>query len=140
MKFLDYRFFGHLFAREKSMAERTDRKRPREENNGGAGGNAVAQAERDEAESFRTGPLSVLYAAVHTPNCQVLVSCRNDKKLVGTLRAFDRHFNMVLQGVTEAWAVQKKGAAPEVKTRFLDKVFLRGDGVILVAKILNSTA
>ena len=87
-----------------------------------------------EEESFRNGPFSVLHSAVHS-NDKVLVSCRNDKKLLGRLRAFDRHFNMILEGVHEAWTEQRKGGEREVKSRFIDKLFLRGDSVILVAKI-----
>lgn len=34
---------------------------------------------------------------------QVLINCRNNKKLLGRVRAFDRHCNMVLENVKEMW-------------------------------------
>ena len=97
-------------------------------------GRNVGDQEKEEEESFRNGPFSVLHSAVHS-NEKILVCCRNDKKLLGQLRAFDRHFNLILEGVHEAWTEQRKGSEPELKSRFIDKLFLRGDSVILVTKI-----
>jgi small nuclear ribonucleoprotein (snRNP)-like protein len=34
---------------------------------------------------------------------KVLINCRNNKKLLGRVRAFDRHCNMVLENVREMW-------------------------------------
>ena len=34
---------------------------------------------------------------------QVLINCRNNKKLLGRVKAFDRHCNMVLENVREMW-------------------------------------
>ena len=36
-------------------------------------------------------------------NTQVLINCRNNRKLLGRVRAFDRHCNMVLENVREMW-------------------------------------
>ena len=60
--------------------------------------------ERDakEQEEFQTGPLRVLTDSVKN-NTQVLINCRNNKKLLGRVKAFDRHCNMVLEGVKEMW-------------------------------------
>lgn len=33
----------------------------------------------------------------------MLINCRNNKKLLGRVRAFDRHCNMVLENVREMW-------------------------------------
>merc|ERR1712029_799094 len=54
--------------------------------------------ERDakEQEEFQTGPLRVLTDSVKN-NTQVLINCRNNKKLLGRVKAFDRHCNMVLE-------------------------------------------
>lgn len=60
------------------------------------------ELERREEEEFNTGPLSVLTQSVKN-NTQVLINCRNNKKLVGRVKAFDRHCNMVLEGVKEMW-------------------------------------
>nr|XP_042908778.1 uncharacterized protein LOC107451649 [Parasteatoda tepidariorum] len=47
-------------------------------------------AKREE-EEFNTGPLSVLTQSVKN-NTQVLINCRNNKKLLGRVKAFDRYF------------------------------------------------
>ena len=64
---------------------------------------------------------------------QVLISCRNNRKLLARVKAFDRHCNMVLENVKEMWTEGggqgKKGVS---KDRFISKMFLRGDSVILV--------
>jgi small nuclear ribonucleoprotein D2 len=64
---------------------------------------------------------------------QVLISCRNNRKLLARVKAFDRHCNMVLENVKEMWTEKAKGGARGVnKDRFISKMFLRGDSVILV--------
>ncbi|CAG9462952.1 unnamed protein product [Pedinophyceae sp. YPF-701] len=95
----------------------------------------VDELEADEAEAFKTGPLSVLTTSVKT-NTQVLISCRNNRKLLARIKAFDRHCNMVLENVKEMWTEmpKKKGAKPVNKDRFISKMFLRGDSVILVLR------
>ncbi|KAK1551621.1 hypothetical protein Q3G72_001433 [Acer saccharum] len=73
-------------------------------------------------------------------NTQVLINCRNNKKLLGRVRAFDRHCNMVLENVREMWTEVpktgkgKKKALPVNKDRFISKMFLRGDSVIIVLR------
>lgn len=55
-------------------------------------------------------------------------------------QAFDRHMNMILENVKEMWTEvsgRGKGAKkskPVAKDRFIPKLFLRGDMVILVLK------
>ncbi|XP_050366194.1 uncharacterized protein LOC126784711 isoform X3 [Argentina anserina] len=49
-----------------------------------------------------TGPLSILMLSVKN-HTQVLINCRNNRKLFGRVRAFDRHCNMVLENVKEMW-------------------------------------
>ena len=92
----------------------------------------LMQVVKNEEEEFNTGPLSVLMMSVKNNtqvmflslNCswlpiaglhvesvfnwivlnqQVLINCRNNKKLLGRVRAFDRHCNMVLENVREMW-------------------------------------
>ena len=99
-------------------------------------------AAAEEAE-LGQGPLSVLAQSVKN-DTQVLINCRNNKKLLGRVKAFDRHCNMVLENVKEIWVeAPKKGkgkaagggkAAPVTKDRFISKMFLRGDSVILGAR------
>ncbi|KPJ03815.1 putative small nuclear ribonucleoprotein Sm D2 [Papilio xuthus] len=97
-----------------------------------------------EEEEFSTGPLSVLTQSVKN-NTQVLINCRNNKKLLGRVKAFDRHCNMVLENVKEMWTEVprtgkgKKGKAVN-KDKFISKMFLRGDSVILVLRNPLATA
>ena len=97
----------------------------------------LEELEKKEEEEFRTGPLSVLTTSVKT-NTQILINCRNNRKLLARVKAFDRHFNMVLENVKEMWTEipktgrGKKASTPVNKERFISKMFLRGDSVILV--------
>ncbi|KAI1805414.1 small nuclear ribonucleoprotein Sm D2 [Daldinia bambusicola] len=89
-----------------------------------------------EEHEFSAGPLSILQTAVRS-HTQVLISCRNNRKLLARVKAFDRHCNMVLENVKEMWTeVPKlsngKKGRPLNKDRFISKMFLRGDSVILV--------
>lgn len=85
------------------------------------------------------GPLSVLTRAVNEHN-QVLISLRNNHKLLAYVKAFDRHANMVLTNVKEMWTEAtrnskgKKGPAVQ-RDRYISKMFLRGDGVIIVLRV-----
>ncbi|KAL3465106.1 small nuclear ribonucleoprotein Sm D2 [Aspergillus heterothallicus] len=89
----------------------------------------IAQIEEYELSN---GPLSLLQTAVRT-NTQVLISLRSNRKLLARVKAFDRHSNMVLENVKEMWSEPQKGSKRTVnKDRFISKMFLRGDSVILV--------
>nr|POF14101.1 small nuclear ribonucleoprotein sm d2 [Quercus suber] len=89
-----------------------------------------------EKHEFSAGPLSLLQTAVRN-HTQVLISCRNNRKLLARVKAFDRHCNMVLENVKEMWSENtrtadgKKGRSVN-KDRFISKMFLRGDSVIMV--------
>lgn len=97
------------------------------------------QQELKELEEYDMshGPLSLLTKAVKG-RTQVLISCRNNRKLLARVKAFDRHCNMVLENVKEIWTEQgKKGkgvkrARTVNRDRFISKMFLRGDSVIIV--------
>jgi small nuclear ribonucleoprotein D2 len=62
----------------------------------------LTEAELAELEDFefRNGPLSVIQAAVQNHD-QVLISLRNNRKLLARVKGFDRHCNMVLINVKE---------------------------------------
>jgi small nuclear ribonucleoprotein D2 len=83
----------------------------------------IAQLEEHE---FTSGPLSILQTAVRS-HAQVLISCRNNRKLLARVKAFDRHCNMVLENVKEMWtetprtSAGKKGR-PVNKDRFISKM------------------
>ncbi|PIA19008.1 Sm-like ribonucleo protein [Coemansia reversa NRRL 1564] len=95
-----------------------------------------------EEKEFTSGPLSVLQMAVNN-NTQILISLRNNHKLLARIKAFDRHCNMVLENVKEMWTETPKSgkgvkrAAPINKDRFISKMFLRGDSVVVVLRSTN---
>ena len=72
-------------------------------------------------------------------NSLVLINCRNNRKILGRVKAFDRHMNMVLENVCEMWtetpkAHKGKRAHPVNRERYISKMFLRGDSVIIVIR------
>lgn len=106
---------------------------------------SVEELQKKEEEEFQTGPMSVLTNSLKS-NSQVLIFCRNNKKLLARVKAFDRHCNMVLENVKEMWTEVpksgkgKKKAKPISKDRFISKMFLRGDTVILVLRNPGASA
>lgn len=40
----------------------------------------------------------------------MLINCRNNHKLLGRVKAFDRHCNMILENVKEMWTEVRQGA------------------------------
>ena len=96
-----------------------------------------------QEERFHQGPFLLLVEVVKA-NEQVLISCRNNRKIQARVKAFDRHMNMVLEDVCETWVELPKGnkgkkAKPVQRERFFSKLFLRGDSVIFVVRKLNKT-
>lgn len=51
------------------------------------------EGEGSTATDLKSGPFSVLYNAVRG-NTQVLVNVRNNHKLLGRVKAYDRHMNL----------------------------------------------
>ena len=97
---------------------------------------------KTEDDIINEGPLSLLKEAVRT-NSQILIYCRNNRKLLGKIRAFDRHMNIILEAVCEIWSEMMKGKNKQHKLRnrerFISKMFLRGDSIILIVKNPNET-
>jgi small nuclear ribonucleoprotein D2 len=60
---------------------------------------------------------------------QVLISVRNNKKILARVKAFDRHFNLILENAKEMWTETprlsngKKGK-PVNKDRFISKLYV----------------
>ena len=69
-----------------------------------------------------------------------MINLRNNRKLLARVKAYDKHCNMVLENVKEMWTESgktgkgQKKAKPVNKDRYISKMFLRGDGVIIVLK------
>ena len=96
---------------------------------------ATAPAAEPEKDQLLSGPLSILMFSVKN-NAPVLVSLRNNHKLMGRVKAFDRHCNLVMEGVKEFWTepAPKKGGEPVNRDRKIGKLFVRGDSVVIVVK------
>lgn len=88
-----------------------------------------------EYKDHPSGPLSILEDCVRD-NSQVLINCRSNRKLLARVKAFDRHFNMILTDVREMWTETSKGGGKKQKfinkDRYISRLFLRGDSVIVV--------
>lgn len=92
-----------------------------------------------EEFEFNHGPMSLLQSAMNN-DTPVMINCRNNHKLLGKVRAFDRHCNLVLEDVKEFWTENTRNSKGKVtksmqKERFVAKLFLRGDSVIIVVKV-----
>lgn len=95
----------------------------------------MSERELQELEQyeFNHGPMRLLSKAVKDSNT-ILISLRNNHKLIAKVKAFDRHCNMILENVREFW----NETAPNdrkrkiVRERFVLKMFLRGDSVIVI--------
>ncbi|KAH7647551.1 small nuclear ribonucleoprotein [Cryptosporidium bovis] len=104
-----------------------------------ADSNSVLQAKlKDNPDE---GPLSLLTECVKT-NTQVLINCRNNRKILGRIKAFDRHCNLLLTDAREIWTETvkssgNKGSKFVNKDRFISKLFVRGDSIILILKNPN---
>lgn len=98
---------------------------------------ARAELSRDELtrlEEFemKHGPMSLIRDAMlqRTP---IIISLRNNHKLIARVKSFDKHCNMVLENVKEIWT-EKVNEKKVNRERFIAKLFLRGDSVIVVVK------
>ncbi|SCU84117.1 LAMI_0C06304g1_1 [Lachancea mirantina] len=90
------------------------------------------EIEQLEEFEFKNGPMSLINDAM-VANTPVIISLRNNHKIIARVKAFDRHCNMVLENVKELWT-EKQGKKALNRERFVSKLFLRGDSVIIVLK------
>merc|ERR1712193_309064 len=96
--------------------------------------------DRNKEEGIlKNGPLSLLVTLVQSCS-QVLISCKNNRKILGRIKAFDRHLNMILENVKEIWTEDKtsdENKIVKLHERFFSKLFLRGDQVVVVLKTIT---
>ena len=94
---------------------------------------AAGGKEETEQDQLSRGPFSIVMRSVKN-NTQVLINLRNNHKLLGRVRAFDRHCNMVLEQVKEVWSEAPPGGGkksrPIPHDRVISKMFLRGAAVM----------
>ncbi|KAA6391163.1 MAG: putative small nuclear ribonucleoprotein D2 [Streblomastix strix] len=99
----------------------------------------VSEEKVENKDDFTTGPLAVLYHSVKE-HSQIFVHLRNNRKLLGRVKAFDRHMNLVMENVKEYWTeYPRKGKGlkrgkPVNKDRYHAKLFLRGDSVVVIVR------
>ena len=85
-----------------------------------------------EMTTLSEGPMKPLVDAVNEKQ-SLLIALRSNRKLIGTPKAVDRHWNMILENCREFWSRStKNGEAPVVQTRRIPRLFLRGDNIICV--------
>ena len=85
-------------------------------------------------DNFDVGPFSTLLDAAKS-NDQIVVSLRNNRKILGRVKAFDRHLNIILEDAFETWTEREKGkkkGAKLAREKYYGKLFLRGDSVVFV--------
>lgn len=94
----------------------------------------LSRDELDRLEEFemKYGPLSLIREAMLQRE-PVIISLRNNHKLIARVKSFDKHCNMVLENVKEIWT-EKVNDKKVNRERFIAKLFLRGDSVIIVVK------
>ncbi|QEU60700.1 Smd2 [Kluyveromyces lactis] len=94
----------------------------------------LSRDELTQLEEFemKYGPMSLIRESMlqRTP---VIISLRNNHKLIARVKSFDKHCNMVLENVKEIWTDNVNGKKVN-RERFVAKLFLRGDSVIIVVK------
>ncbi|XP_067929203.1 U6 snRNA-associated Sm-like protein LSm3 [Watersipora subatra] len=76
---------------------------------------------------------------------KVLVKMRNDRELRGRLHAFDQHLNLIMGDVEETVTTveiddETYEEIYKSTKRMIPMLFIRGDGVILLAPPSRSTA
>lgn len=92
----------------------------------------TAELKELEEFEFKYGPMSLINDAVIAKN-PVIISLRNNHKIIARVKSFDRHCNMILENVKEIWT-EKSGKKLINRERFISKLFLRGDSVIVILK------
>jgi len=63
---------------------------------------------------------------------KVIIFTRNNKKIIATLRAFDKHFNLILENAKEIWSFRQFENGLKFQERTIQKLLVRGDSVILI--------
>lgn len=79
-------------------------------------------------------PFSILSASILN-NRPILVFIRNNRKLLGYLRAYDSHLNLILENVKELKVRIGSFEKSDFQERFFSKLILRGDSVVMIIPV-----
>mmetsp|Transcript_3586 Transcript_3586/g.7420 ORF Transcript_3586/g.7420 Transcript_3586/m.7420 type:complete len:85 (+) Transcript_3586:1877-2131(+) len=81
-----------------------------------------------------TSPLDFLSQRIANGE-PVIIFVRNNKKLFGFIKAFDKHINLVLENVKEIWITTKKDGKLVNHEKKIAKMILRGDSVVMILRV-----
>lgn len=63
----------------------------------------------------------------------VMIILRNNKRMIGKIINYDKHLNLLLENVNEIKFVGENfSELIKIKSKFISKVFLRGDNIVLI--------
>lgn len=88
---------------------------------------------------FSRSPMSLISKIIQEKNLAIIF-LRNNKKIIAKIKAFDKHFNLILESVRELWNDNRKRISMTFKERHIGKMILRGDSVILIIPLNTSEA
>lgn len=94
---------------------------------------SIASDEKNKKSEVGSGPFSLLEGAIRE-GYRIFIQCRSNKSLLGSLVAFDKHFNLVLRNVRE---ISGSDVGADIAPRHIQNMFLRGESVIFVVKLAN---
>ena len=90
-----------------------------------------------QEENFETSPYNMLLSSVRNGD-QVIISLKNNKKIMARVKAFDRHLNLILEDAIESWTEKIKPVGGksqrQIRERIFNKLFLRGDSIVFIVK------
>lgn len=73
-----------------------------------------------------------LLSTIISDNKLAIIFLRNNKKIIAKIKAFDKHFNLVLENIREIWNENNKKGKLTFRERHIGKMILRGDSIILL--------
>ena len=76
-------------------------------------------------------PMCLLSTIIYRKKLAIIF-LRNNKKLIAKIKAFDKHFNLILENIREIWNEINSKKKFIFKERHIGKMILRGDSIILI--------
>eukprot|EP00835_Amoeboradix_gromovi_P002361 NODE_132_length_18298_cov_0.443101.p12 type:complete len:119 gc:universal NODE_132_length_18298_cov_0.443101:2991-2635(-) len=86
-----------------------------------------------EEVDMQNGPFKLIMSAIKNRQ-RIMISMRNNKKLLAIPKAVDRHCNLVLENVTEMY-IEHVNNEPLKREKFISKLFVRGDSVVIIVDV-----